>query len=206
MTAGDFTNHPASGVDTHRITDELQASRDPRIKYIIANGWIMSGQGEYQPWVWRRYTGSNPHNSHMHISVKSQQSLGDDRRPWNIPSFGAAPPPTPEVDLLPHQHTALMDIRDQIAGRWHSFLGPPPEGELGLTMLEFAQWIHKNVIDQRARTAAQNESIQALASKVSAQGDIDVDALVASIEQAISDGIDDATVNVDVRVNGRPAE
>ncbi|MGW3467002.1 hypothetical protein ACWDKQ_00685 [Saccharopolyspora sp. NPDC000995] len=32
-TARDFTHDPAAGLDIDRITDELAASRDPRIKY-----------------------------------------------------------------------------------------------------------------------------------------------------------------------------
>src|SRR5690242_20433544 len=47
VTAIDVTHDPASGVDIDRITDELQASRDPRIKYVIANGLIMDTRPQF---------------------------------------------------------------------------------------------------------------------------------------------------------------
>lgn len=96
VTARDFTHDPANGMDIDRLTDELAASRDPRIKYIIANGWILDSRPGNNPWRWVRYYGSNPHNKHFHLSVMSSKALYDDTRPWDLPSLktgggGAAP-------------------------------------------------------------------------------------------------------------------
>jgi len=96
VTARDYTHDPANGVDIDRLTDELQASRDPRIKYVIANDQIMSGNGGPSPWVWRDYSGSNEHRHHFHLSVHSDPDLFDDARPWNLPSFMGAPAPQPQ--------------------------------------------------------------------------------------------------------------
>src|SRR5882757_10204183 len=68
VTARDYTHDPASGVDIGQLSDELAASRDPRVKYIIANGWILDSRPQFNPWQWVRYTGSNPHDHHLHLS------------------------------------------------------------------------------------------------------------------------------------------
>lgn len=86
VTALDITHDPEHGVDIDQLTDELQASRDTRIKYVIANGLIMSGNPGPSPWVWRDYDGSNEHTRHFHLSVICGAGM-DDTRPWQLPSL-----------------------------------------------------------------------------------------------------------------------
>jgi hypothetical protein len=96
VTAADWTHDPRAGFDIDRFTDELAASRDPRIKYIIANGWILDSRPPFSPWQWVRYYGSNPHTSHLHLSVMANSSADDTRR-WNIPMLGGGgPAPQPQ--------------------------------------------------------------------------------------------------------------
>lgn len=87
VSALDITHDPNGGVDSYKLAEALVQSRDDRIKYIISNGRIISGTDGPQPWVWRKYTGSNAHTKHVHISVKSSKDFYDDTRPW---SLGAA--------------------------------------------------------------------------------------------------------------------
>lgn len=82
VTALDITHDPEHGCDCNRIVNNLVASRDSRIKYIIWNSRIISS--EVSPWVWRVYSGSNPHSKHFHLSVKSVKSAYDDTREWRI--------------------------------------------------------------------------------------------------------------------------
>ena len=71
--AVDLTHDPKRGVYCQVIYTELQ--KDPRVKYLIFKGRIWSNEkGE------RKYTGSNPHNSHLHISIK--ETCGCDTSPW----------------------------------------------------------------------------------------------------------------------------
>lgn len=98
VTARDFTHDPEHGMDIDRITDELQASRDPRIKYVIANGWIMDSRPQFSPWKWVRYHGSNPHTKHFHISVVADPRC-DDPSPWNLPSFDGITDPQEDDDM-----------------------------------------------------------------------------------------------------------
>lgn len=71
--AVDLTHDSANGVYCQVIYTELQ--KDPRVKYLIFKGRIWSkAKGEHV------YTGSNPHNSHLHISIKEE--YGNDTSPW----------------------------------------------------------------------------------------------------------------------------
>jgi murein L,D-transpeptidase YcbB/YkuD len=85
VTARDFTNDPKHGVVSDQIAKMLVASRDDRIKYVISNGKIASGSGQSQPaWVWRKYSGANPHDHHCHVSVKPDKEHYDDDGPWQL--------------------------------------------------------------------------------------------------------------------------
>lgn len=84
VTALDITNDPDSGPISDDLAEALKLSRDPRIKYIISNAEICSGDGGPQPWVWRKYSGSNAHRKHLHLSVKSTKTFYDSVKPWAI--------------------------------------------------------------------------------------------------------------------------
>lgn len=89
VTAMDITHDPKNGVDSYEMAEQLRQGRDPRIKYIISNRKIASSTTS--PWKWRKYTGSNPHDHHVHISVNSQKRYYDDEAPWEIPMLGKVP-------------------------------------------------------------------------------------------------------------------
>lgn len=87
VQALDITDDEAHGVDNVTLANALLASRDPRLKYVIADGKIASGAGGPSPWVWRKYTGTNSHHHHLHISVVDKPALYDDASPWNLAGF-----------------------------------------------------------------------------------------------------------------------
>jgi hypothetical protein len=99
VTAIDITHDPAQGIDSESLAEALRTAKDDRIKYIISNKKIASGTDQDHPaWQWRTYTGKNPHNHHVHISVKSNKGSYDSITPWVInlaPAAAqvAAPPP-----------------------------------------------------------------------------------------------------------------
>ena len=99
----DHNPDPASGVvraidvdrDVHKsgkpdlmpdIADQLRLAAkagEKRIAYIIFDGRIASSR---MGWRWRKYTGSNPHNHHCHISFTKK---GDtDGSFFHIPLLG----------------------------------------------------------------------------------------------------------------------
>jgi hypothetical protein len=68
--AVDLTDDPANGVDCKDIYQRLQ--NDIRVKYLIFKGKIWSKEkGEHT------YKGSNPHNKHLHISIKTEYAKDD---------------------------------------------------------------------------------------------------------------------------------
>lgn len=68
------------------IADQIRLcakAGDKRISYVIFNGRIASSR---MGWRWRKYSGSNPHNHHCHISFTPK---GDtDSSFFNIPLLG----------------------------------------------------------------------------------------------------------------------
>ena len=86
VTARDFTfdANPEDGVgiNCQHLADALVKSRDKRIKYIIWNGRICSSL--QSPWTWRKYSGTNPHNHHLHLSVIGDSALCDSVAEWNL--------------------------------------------------------------------------------------------------------------------------
>lgn len=86
VCAIDITNDPHNGIPSEALAEMLRAARDPRLSYLISNRKISNsgiGGGE-----WRPYGGDNPHNHHVHISVKQDAALYDDERAWLL---GEAP-------------------------------------------------------------------------------------------------------------------
>ena len=77
----DITHDPKGGFDSYAFADMLLEKQDRRVKYIISNHRIGSGPQGPQAGVWRKYTGSNPHDHHCHISVVA---AGDATDPWDI--------------------------------------------------------------------------------------------------------------------------
>jgi peptidoglycan hydrolase-like protein with peptidoglycan-binding domain len=79
VRAIDVTHDPDDGVDAGAIADAIRISADPRVDYIISNKRIANSGGP-----WRKYSGSNPHNHHFHVSVDTSKALYDDTRDWQI--------------------------------------------------------------------------------------------------------------------------
>lgn len=71
--AVDLTHDPANGIDCVDMFVKLQ--EDKRVKYLIFQGKIWSEHNGVLP-----YSGSNPHNKHLHISIKEGQ--GNNINPW----------------------------------------------------------------------------------------------------------------------------
>jgi hypothetical protein len=82
VTAMDITHDIPHGCDAQALVDALVNSRDPRIKYIIYNRRKISSK--IQPWVWRNYTGANPHTKHFHLSVLPDKAFYDSEESWQI--------------------------------------------------------------------------------------------------------------------------
>jgi len=82
VCALDIDKDLSNTVTVETVVNALVASRDPRIKYLIWRGRILSSTAS--PWTWRKYTGANGHFEHLHISVGPSAVLYDDPSPWAI--------------------------------------------------------------------------------------------------------------------------
>jgi len=85
VCARDFPHAPALGLDGGVVTEALRISRDSRIGYLIFNRRIT---GPNHGWRWEDYDGSDPHDTHFHVS-SVHTAAADDTRPWALP--GATP-------------------------------------------------------------------------------------------------------------------
>jgi hypothetical protein len=74
--AVDLTDDPKNGIDCADIFEKLK--EDERVKYLIFKGKIWSKERAKQGN--RVYSGSNPHNKHLHISIND--GMGKDTSPW----------------------------------------------------------------------------------------------------------------------------
>ena len=80
--AADLTHDPGNGVDCAELYIKWQ--EDDRVSYLIFNSRIWSKErGD------RKYTGSNPHNKHIHVSIKADKA--NDTSSW----FPWLPKPKP---------------------------------------------------------------------------------------------------------------
>ena len=74
--AVDLTHDPKNGIDCAEIFEKLK--EDARVKYLIFQGKIWSKEKAKEGN--RKYTGSNPHNKHLHISIND--GSGNDTSSW----------------------------------------------------------------------------------------------------------------------------
>ena len=74
--AVDLTHDPKHGIDCVEIFEKLK--EDKRVDYLIFQGkiWSRARRKEGN----RKYTGTNPHNKHLHISIDAAHA--DDTSPW----------------------------------------------------------------------------------------------------------------------------
>ncbi len=83
----DLTHDPLHGFNSYTFADLLLKKQDRRMKYLISNRRIGSGPGGPSPGVWRKYSGTNPHDHHCHISVVPT-ALADATELWDIDGMG----------------------------------------------------------------------------------------------------------------------
>lgn len=74
--AVDLTHDPENGVDCAELFEKLK--EDERVSYLIFNKKIWSRK--YAKQGNRKYTGSNPHTKHLHISIDPAHA--SDTSPW----------------------------------------------------------------------------------------------------------------------------
>jgi hypothetical protein len=87
VCARDFTHDPKNGFNCHEFVDflckRLKNGEENRVKYLIFDRTIYSGPAQgHAVGVGRKYTGTNPHTAHCHVSVRGVKELYDSREGW----------------------------------------------------------------------------------------------------------------------------
>jgi hypothetical protein len=112
VRAFDFTHDPFGGLDCDVLAERIRAlggSGDRRLAdggYVIWRSRIASGYAGN--WTWRPYSGSNPHERHVHVSVSREASAYDAGHPWQVTGAGLHYRPTPTI---PKGFTVTEDER-----------------------------------------------------------------------------------------------
>lgn len=144
VTARDFTHDPRGGMSCQWLAESLQRGRDRRLKYVIWDRTIMSGDRGPSPWLWRPYSGSNPHEHHLHLSVVADaRSLS--RIPWQL---------TPrEDDMEQHQADQLARIDATLQFGQE---GVRPAGDIALAL--YRVQVQLDELTAEVRKLAQREA------------------------------------------------
>lgn len=66
--------------------------KDSRVWYVIHKGYIYSRTYDFAK---RKYTGSNPHTNHIHLSLRQTKAAHDDTSSWGL--SGVKPDPKPST-------------------------------------------------------------------------------------------------------------
>lgn len=166
VRARDVTHDPAHGCDVDQVAEELRRSRDPRIRYVIRSRRIFTSYATRvrRAWEWGPYVGSNPHETHMHLSVVGS-ALADDPAPWAIFT---------EVNMTEAESLMLADLHRSVVG--HIQAGPNARlgdvHDLATPVLTMNATV--------ARIEAALDPVK-LAARIAERIDIDADELAAEL-------------------------
>ena len=158
VTAMDITHDPHGGFDSYAFAESLRSQHnDARIKYVISNRRIWSPSISAN---WRSYTGSNPHDRHVHVSVVSDKGRYDDKRAWafTLPKPDLGAPARPQRDVL-----RLGSTGDQV-GYLQTLLGLMPDSKFGPQTdkaVRAFQQAHKLIVDGIVGSATWDALIEA---------------------------------------------
>lgn len=184
VRARDFTHDPPSGCDIHREVRRPDILLDPRQKYIISNGKMMSSypMGMYPAYAERPYSGSNKHTQHAHISIKSGWVYENDKTPW----YGVSQEVKMDEEVarrFDEQQRVIDDIRDVLGkdygdigkalySRRRNPDGTPAVDSSGKPVYDETIELVNNKVDELAmHIGVLTEHVQALAQAVQALSD-----------------------------------
>ena len=192
VDALDITHDPQHGPDCQALADAIIASRDRRVKHLIHNRRICAGALGPSPWVWRTYTGPNPHTGHLHISVLD--GTHDQAHDWAIGDDMQLEDNVSVTDALAAAYSLDATEREKITVHW--LLTRPAVA--ARNALSAAQQAQSYATSASAQAKANGESLSYLRSAVAelAAQVVELKAALAALGGTV------ATGTVHVRIEG----
>lgn len=139
------------GIDIQRLWNVV--TRDPRTEYVIWNHRIYTRQNGFRAAV---YTGDNPHDKHMHISIQHTKEA-EAGTPWGYLSTAPAPAGRKTVDQI---------AQEVVAGKW----GNNPERSRRLQAAGYSPSAVQAAVNNRLGGSGANRpvrlSVEAVAKQV----------------------------------------
>lgn len=185
VTAADFPD--GYGLDAWTVLDTIRRSRDPRAKYGISRGRIFSNRqvGAVPAWTWRKYTGSDGHWTHGHLSVVGDKRA-DQTHPWPV-GLGATAANTPEGDdMTPAQLELLSAMAyrvDAVTYGADKTRGGPYANE----PVWLVQQIKALLVGQAASAQREQDLLGAIGALAAGGSSVDTAAIVAVINARTAD-------------------
>jgi hypothetical protein len=183
VRALDITHDPANGVDINKLSDALVASRDLRIYYIIANGLICVPQKQSWTtdcgWKWLPYAGSNPHTSHMHISVYGDY---DNTTDWKINEEDDM---KITEDIARELYPMFLHRKPENENAWRYWIGRDMSEWISAMKKTGSEWHAQNGIIQSLYPVVKDEN-KNLKAALDSKPDVEsVEALKAKIREIV---------------------
>lgn len=109
--------------DGINVTELLAAVvRDPRVAYVIWNRRIASATDDGKPWDWEPYDGDNPHDKHIHISIKHTRAAETNTSRWfKAPAKPAGTTPTEPVQEDVMTEAQMQELKNFIEARTKAY-------------------------------------------------------------------------------------
>lgn len=177
------------GIDVDQLLRTVLA--DSRTCYVIWNRRLWA----WDTRAWRAYTGSNPHDKHVHISIRSDGGRDRDARSWALGSKTTTPAKTQEKpDMDATQAKQLSDIHAALSklNELHSGVAPRidivPDGSEKVTMRTAIKYL----LAARQSAPAISKAVAAAVSKELPNVD------PAAITRTVSAAVDKAMADIQI--------
>lgn len=142
------------GVDIEQLLAAVV--RDHRVAYVIWNRRIASATQDGTPWDWEPYSGANPHDKHVHISIRHSAAAETDTSRW----FDATTPPAGNGDeMTPQEQAQLTAVYNQTRAN----------AGLMVSMIDILTSLVKRELADDAATAARLDKLAAGVAAVQAE-------------------------------------
>lgn len=185
VTAVDVTEDPVNGPDLPGFWDHVIATRDPRVKYLIYEGRIVASYpvSGIPAWTPRVYTGANPHDKHLHVSVNPTSTGLNDTSPW----YGEEEDmPLNDADVARIATTVRNVLNEGTA------FGNRSWAETNHTLVKVSQDAFNNTAVIRAALSGftADDIATRIVAKLPAGGDVDQATVEAGVRAVLADALD----------------